>query len=498
MNTSQKTRPKVIIIGAGLAGLSTAFQLFQLSRGLFDIEILEARNRVGGRVETLRKPFSYKLFAEAGAFWISDKHALTLYYCRKFGLNNIKEILKENQELQYISQDFQFKCPAVVREDGQPLPLGSRTKKPSPWPNLRMDESQVGLYAFLSRYLCSYRALLDAGDPNWPYPQISIDVEKLDKMNFLEFLKNTGASDGAIDLMRPWFAWWDNLEKLSALSILRDGAVTRQLCDEGHPRWYTLSDGMSQLPEAFQHQLKNIVKITFNAPVVKITQNGNAVTVTHGNAEKQLSGDYLVCAIPFSTLRYIENLPFSPNKLQTIHQLRYSTVARVYLQCRKRVWKKGKFNGVVFTDIRKNSQEGIGSCGMNLLDMTLAQNSENGILQAYMVGDLGREVTAMKEVDRIRFFANKIKPFYPGIEKEVDWGHCTSKCWDNDEWARGAYHMFEPGQMMTLIPHITNTEGHVFFAGDHTSGRPGWMEGALQSGHRVAKEILKMHFQKAN
>ena len=83
----------------------------------------------------------------------------------------------------------------------------------------------------------------------------------------------------------------------------------------------------------------------------------------------------------------------------------------------------------------------------------------------------------MEENERINFFINKIKGFYPGIEKEVEKKYCTTKCWDEDEWAKGAYHMFEPGQMMTLIPHITYPEGRVFFAGDHTSGRPGWMEG---------------------
>ena len=202
------------------------------------------------------------------------------------------------------------------------------------------------------------------------------------------------ASDGAINLLRPWFAWWDNLENLSALFLLRDGAVTRQLCEEGHPIWHTLPNGMDQLPEAFVRQLEGLerffkkgeVKIRKNSPVTEIGQTQDSVIVTYGKKETKLSGDYLVCALPFSTLRCIENLSFSANKMQAIQQLRYATVARVYLQCKKKVWHHPNFNGVVFTDIRKNSRAGLGNCGMNLLDMTLAQKSKKGILQAYLVG----------------------------------------------------------------------------------------------------------------
>ena len=64
-----------------------------------------------------------------------------------------------------------------------------------------------------------------------------------------------------------------------------------------------------------------------------------------------------------------------------------------------------------------------------------------------------------------------------------------SKCWDEDVWARGGYAWFRPGQMTSLLPHIAAAEGRVHFAGEHASAWPGWMQGALESGNRAAREV---------
>src|SRR5215813_12328651 len=74
---------KVIIVGAGLAGLSAAYEL---TRAGHDVTVLEAQTRAGGRVFTLRAPFSDNLYAEAGAMFIPDTHDLTLHYVKEFEL----------------------------------------------------------------------------------------------------------------------------------------------------------------------------------------------------------------------------------------------------------------------------------------------------------------------------------------------------------------------------------------------------------------------------
>ena len=82
--TAAQSRPRrVIVIGAGLAGLSLAYEL---DRAGWSVTILEARTRPGGRVFTMREPFSDGLYAEAGAARIQDSHQFTLKYAKQFNL----------------------------------------------------------------------------------------------------------------------------------------------------------------------------------------------------------------------------------------------------------------------------------------------------------------------------------------------------------------------------------------------------------------------------
>ena len=93
----------------------------------------------------------------------------------------------------------------------------------------------------------------------------------------------------------------------------------------------------------------------------------------------------------------------------------------------------------------------------------------------------------MKDSDRITSTLDQLSPLFPGLRENFEQG--ATKCWIEDEWSRGAYAWFRPGQMTSLLPHIARAEGRIHFAGEHASTSPGWMQGALESGKRVAREI---------
>jgi len=76
---------------------------------------------------------------------------------------------------------------------------------------------------------------------------------------------------------------------------------------------------------------------------------------------------------------------------------------------------------------------------------------------------------------------------YPDARQHYE--QARSYSWDEDPWARGAFAYFRPGQMVALMPHLGRPEGGVYFAGDHTSRWSGWMQGALESGLRAAREV---------
>lgn len=121
-------KKRVIVIGAGLAGLCTAFELDALGH---DVVVLEAQARPGGRVHTLRSPFSDGLYAEAGASRIPTSHDLTLAYARLFGLRLVPFEPRDLPFIRYayrqrakVLADDSFEWPASV-------PVGQRQLTPA-------------------------------------------------------------------------------------------------------------------------------------------------------------------------------------------------------------------------------------------------------------------------------------------------------------------------------------------------------------------------------
>ena len=116
------------------------------------------------------------------------------------------------------------------------------------------------------------------------------------------------------------------------------------------------------------------------------------------------------------------------------------------------------------------------------------QPGTRGILMARALSLHSRRITAMSERERITFTLEHVEKIYPGTRDNFEGG--VTKCWDEDEWARGASAYYAPGQFSSLLSHVARPEGRIHFAGEHTSvWIDGWMQGALESGIRVAKEV---------
>jgi monoamine oxidase len=177
-------------------------------------------------------------------------------------------------------------------------------------------------------------------------------------------------------------------------------------------------------------------------------------------------------------LRQIEFSPLlSREKQQAIARLGNTSVVRVFLQTRRRFWLDEGLNGAATTDLPL----------MTAYDKNFYQPGPRGMLEAYVAGERARKLAAMSVDDRFNFAVDQVQLIHPRIREHLEGG--SSICWDDERWSRGAYAWFRPGEMTSMLPHIAQPEGRIHFAGDHTSPSPGWMNGALQSGNRVAGEI---------
>lgn len=453
---SRHRRKHVMVVGAGLAGLTAGYEL---SRAGHDVSILEARGRPGGRVATLHEPFSDGLHAEAGALFVPNNHHLTIRYVKHFDLRLERAWSLFDTRLFYV-------------RGRHVMPNRRRIE----WPlELTPEEVALGRPGMWAQYV--RRALPQLGDitaSGWPSDEI---LRSFDAMSAGDFLRQRGASAAAVDLLRigTLDLIGDGVESYSALQMLHRAAL-----GQAETHRFCIRDGTEQLPRAFAARLDG--KISYETPVVGIEPGDTAAGVVVGSSGhyRRLTADHVICTLPFSVLRRIDVAPaFSAAKQHAIAALPYTSVVRTYLQFVRRNWALGPRGSHVMA---------VSDLPMQwMFDHTVNQPGPRGILEAQTTGPQARMVAGMSEADRIELALSCVDRVFPGAHEDFELG--TSKSWDDDPWARGAYPYFRPGQMQRLLRHIAHPEGRIHFAGEHTSAWSGYMQGAIESGLRAAAEI---------
>jgi monoamine oxidase len=448
---------RIIVVGAGLAGLCAAYELNALNH---EVTVFEAQTRPGGRVHTLRDPFDDGLYAEAGASRIPTSHDLTLGYARRFGLTLIPFEPAGLTDVRYaygqrsrIQPDAAFEWPSGIAANQKRLtPVEIRRRHIVPLTDQITDPFSAA----------------------W-MPE---SLRKYDRVTRDEYLRAQGVSKAALHMMNLGYA--PVARYRSFLDVLHEIAVNRELSRRAGPEVdhvLKIEGGNDRLPRAFADRLA--ARIRYGCPVIRIEHDTRAVRVFFRNGQSVESSEagYVVCAVPFSTLKSVVFSPaLAPEKRSAIDELPYESVTRIFLQSRERYWTHEGLSGFAETDHP-----------MEIWDSTYGQPGTRGILMSYNRGPKAQELGLQSEAAQLRFGVKTIEEVYPGIRKYYERGFV--KVWDRDPWARGAIAYLLPGQVSSLQPYIAQTEGRIYFAGEHASSVRGWMQGALESGRRVASQI---------
>jgi monoamine oxidase len=447
---------KVVVLGAGLAGMSAAYELVQAGHSA---TLLEARTRPGGRVFTLREPFADGLHVDVGANTLPSSHQYVMKYVKLFGLALIPWLQPELAALGFI---YHMRGKRIRPGDGSRLPY-----------DLTPEERQLGMLGMLQKYFVA--AIQEIGDPmaaGWP----PAALEPYDRMSLAAMMRSRGATDDAVSLLGLQYYLdlpADGMDRTSALYVMRDAVLNPET-----DAILKLKGGMDVLPRAFAARLSD--RIVYGAEAIRVEQRDKGVEVAFRRAGKieRLSGDYAICTVPFSVLDRVEFSPqLSAGKRRAVGELGYSGSTRVFLQCRRRFWMEEKLSGFAATDLPI----------MYLFDSTSDTSGERGMLEAYISGTKAHEMKLLPESERIAFTLEQVEKVHPRVREYFEGG--ASKVWEDDEWAGGAYSYYKPGTFRSLHPHVAAPEGRVYFAGEHASPWPHWMQGALWSGNRVAREI---------
>ncbi len=431
----------IVVVGAGLAGLRAAALLRQAGR---QVSVLEARERSGGRVLTIRSPFDDGLFGEAGAIRIAGAHRAVLRAIRDHGL----------------------KLVPFESSNGAPLLPPGPDAAGAAGSGLRPDERGLDARALLERYVGALPKSLAE-----PATEASYAAWRdYDRVTWPEWLLERGASPGAVRLMTQG----GDSSALSALYMLRQFAMLRT-----SSQLFKIAGGMDRLPQAMTTALGDVIR--YEAAVVRINRAAaGAVSIEYearGRVER-LAASHVVLAIPLSTLRQIEFRPrLSAAKEKAIGAVAYYPGVRILLQSRDRFWNRAGLNGSART-----TRAEIWDCAYD------RQGQARGLLGATAGGAVGRTFMDMSDAQSLAFGVDLVAEAFPGIRSAFEKGVVHQ--WALDRWSRGAFVAFAPGQMTALTPEIARPEDRLHFAGEHTSSWMGWMEGALDSGERAAREIL--------
>jgi monoamine oxidase len=421
------------------------------------VTVFEARMRCGGRIHTLRDEFGDGLYAEAGAMDFGDAYVLLQQYIQLFGLRTTAEAATQKA---HVGNDVYY-----LQHKRYVVPSG----KDPDWPyTLSAEERKLGLQGLWDKYIGPIASRM--GKPStfgWP----NSTEQELNGTTLNELLRKQGASDGVISVLRMTFLGED-FDHVSALQDL----IWQPFFDANH-KWSQLDGGNDRLPKAFAERLGQ--RVRYGSVLQKVAQDEKKVqlSISRGGSVEQVEASRVVIAIPFSVLRNVEmDNSFSQEKRAAISKLRYESASHIYLQSRTRFWDEQGISGFATTDLPIRS----------ILDLTQDQHGPRAILATEMEGNQSRRVAGMKPDERISWCLENVTRVFPEMAANFEGG--TSVVWDDEPWSMGAGAYFAPGEMTTMFPHVATPEGRVHFAGEHTS----WlylMEGAAQSGRRVASEI---------
>jgi monoamine oxidase len=420
----QRRRYSCIIIGAGLSGLAAARALKD-----WDVTLLEARERVGGRIISYRFKDNPQLVCELGGEWVGASHDRMKALCTDF-----KIPLKDHRFEAWLMQD------SVVKRPGQ-------------W-----DFSPQAKAAF-ENFRKVFKSYKDG------------DRIRLDRYDWWTWLKEIGFTEADL-LLRDLQDSTDFGETIRMMSAYAAAAEYFE-SSPANEMDFKMEGGNSRLVDALASSVGSS-RILTGMTVQRIVQRGGKVTVTAGG--RDFTADACICTVP---ARVLEKIAFDPPlprvQSEAANKLQYARIIKNQVLFNERFWGPEDFSLV--SDVTSHYY----------FHSTKDQPGKQGILCSYAIGEKADILAAQNSRKRRDIITGDLLPLNsraPALAVDIQ-----SMAWQRDIHTQGAYAFYRPGQWFTLRPILQQPHGKVLFAGEHLADWQGFMEGAVVTGEAAAQSL---------
>jgi monoamine oxidase len=507
-------RKKVLVVGAGVAGLTAAHLL---KRAGHEVVVIEANgSRVGGRVKTFRGIFADpRLHAEAGAMRLPDFHPLVLALADKLGLGRR---LFYNTDVAPHAVPTGTVPPVVYRSfTGEAWSNGEDSGSfRAPTAGLRTRIAVNGTQSTRASYAQSphlvnatfgtalgttttdavTKAFADVTVPTGPITDQlaawSRVFQRYDGYSTHRYLVEEAGWDlariqavGTLENMTSRLHY-------SLIPTLIDHAVISPT-----NRYWELDGGTDVLTEALAGKLRNELRLGRRMTRLVQTDTGVRIETTAESGTEEscdgaptkpletFEGDYAIVTIPFSALRFCSIEPLmSYQKRRAVDELHYDSATKVLLEFKSRFWEDGP-NGFTGGGCVSDS-----ASRFTYFPSHSPAGSPGGVvLASYTWSDDAMRWDSLTPGERYAFALDDLEKLLgPKVRAEFT-GVGATQSWARARYALGEAVIFTPGQLHELHPATHTVEGRVHFAGEHTSLKPAWIEGALESAVRAFLEV---------
>lgn len=446
-----KPKQKIAIVGAGMAGLSAGYFL---RRKRVEATIFEGDKRPGGRIKSARPFADGQLNTEIGAEFIDTFHSDMLWFARVAGVDT---------QLMDVEKDL----------------FGERDA-----------------FFFENRHHSLQEVLAEL---NAVYPQIEADQSRLDgkgaaaldRLSMAEYIDRLAVSPWVKKMLHAAFLGENGLETaeqsaanlLGVLEIKNNKFYPFGPSDER----FKVIGGNDQIPKAIAKMLET--QIRYEHRLTALRENANkSITLTFAANGATVEGtfDVVIMTLPFSVLRDIDmKMELPPLKQRVIRELGYGTNTKFILETRDRPWRNAGYRGFLFNEQIPN--------GWDSAQMQL-DNAGAGTFTCFFGGERGRTAIRGTEQAQLEYILPALDGAFPGARASLT-GKMELATWPSNPFARGSYSCLKPGQVTEFEGVAFEPVRCLYFAGEHTSTEFwGFMNGAAETGRRVAEALLKkMH-----